>query len=165
MQKEKVEASAAMTRLELEHRGVVRELRQSQSHAGALERDFDVRLSTAHAVHEAEQLKSQQAHQKVQKAQRLKIKSLKQELRDEGTEWSLYARRLEKEIVDAKRETVAELRGFYAAEHLVWQEAVERPQCSGSAATSSSSSSIACATAGTASSGRRWMALSNSCGS
>jgi len=123
MQKEKVEASAAMTRLELEHRGVVRELRQSQSHAGALERDFDVRLSTAHAVHEAEQLKSQQAHQKVQKAQRLKIKSLKHELRDEGTEWSLYARRLEKEIVDAKRETVAELRGFYAAEHVVWQDA------------------------------------------
>ena len=165
MQAEKVEASAAMTRLELEHRGVVRELRQSQSHAGALERDFDVRLSTAHAVHEAEQLKSQQAHQKVQKAQRLRVKSLKQELRDEATEWSLYARRLKQEIVDAKRETVAELRGFYAAEHLVWQEAVERPQCSGSAATSSSSASIACATAGTASSGRRWMALSNSCGS
>jgi len=123
MQKEKLEASAAMVKLTLEHRDVVRELRQSQSRAGALERDFDVRLSTAHAVHEAEQLKSQQAHQKVQKAQRLTIKSLKQELRDEATEWSLYARRLKQEIVDAKRETVAELRGFYAAEHLVWQDA------------------------------------------
>ena len=37
MQKEQREASAAMTRLELEHRGVVRELPLSQSHAGALE--------------------------------------------------------------------------------------------------------------------------------
>ena len=62
MQKEKLEASAAMVRLELEHRGVVRELPLSQSHAGALERDFNVRLSTAQTVHEAEQLKSQQEH-------------------------------------------------------------------------------------------------------
>jgi hypothetical protein len=51
-----------MVRLELEHRGVVRELPLSQSHAGALERDFNVRLSTAQTVHEAEQLKSQQEH-------------------------------------------------------------------------------------------------------
>jgi hypothetical protein len=48
---------------------------------------------------------------------------LTEKLREETTDCSLYARRLEKEIVDGKRETVAELRGFYAAEHLVWQEA------------------------------------------
>ena len=70
MQKEKLEASAAMVKLTLEHRGVVRELRQSQSHAGALERDFNVRLSTAQAVHEAEQRESQLAHKKVQMALR-----------------------------------------------------------------------------------------------
>ena len=119
----KLEASAAMVRLELEHRGVVWELRQSQSHAGALERDFNVRLSTAQAVHEAEQLKSQQAHKKVEKALRRRVKNLTEKLREETTDCSLYAHRLEKEIVDGKRETVAELRGFYAAEHLVWQEA------------------------------------------
>jgi hypothetical protein len=119
LQKEKLEASASMVKLTLEHRGVVRELRQSQSHAGALERDFTARLSTARAVHEAEQLKSQQAHKKEQMALLQRVKSLKQELRDETTDWSLYARRLKREIIDGKRETVAELRGFYAAEHLV----------------------------------------------
>ena len=59
----------------------------------------------------------------MEKALRLRVKVLTEKLREETTDWSLYARRLEKEIVDGKRETVAELRGFYAAEHLVWQEA------------------------------------------
>ena len=119
MQKEKLEASAAMVRLELEHRGVVRELRQSQSHAGALEREFNARLSTARTLHEAEQRASQQA----QKALRQRNKELQETLKEETADWSLYAKRLEKEIIDAKRETVAELRGLYASEHLVWQEA------------------------------------------
>ena len=70
MQKEKLEASAAIVKLKLKHRDVVRELRQSQSHAGALERYFNVRLSTAQAVHEAEQRESQLAHKKVQMALR-----------------------------------------------------------------------------------------------
>jgi hypothetical protein len=74
-------------------------------------------------VREAEQLKSQQAHKNVEKALRRRVKNLTEELRDETTDWSLYARRLKKEIFDGKRETVAELWGFYAAEHLVWQEA------------------------------------------
>ena len=81
-------------------------------------------------MHEAEQRESQQAHKnsqqahkKVQKALRLRVKILTEKLREETTDWSLYARRLKQEIVDAKRETVAELRGFYAAEHLVWQKA------------------------------------------
>ena len=52
-----------------------------------------------------------------------RVKNLTAELRDETSDWSLYARRLKREIVDGKRETMAELRGFYAAEHLVWQEA------------------------------------------
>ena len=110
MQKEKLEASAAMVKLTLEHRGVVRELRQSQSHAGALERDFNVRLSTAQAVHEAEQRESQQAHNKVEKALRQRNKELKEKLKKETTDWSPYAKRLKKVIVDAVRATVAELR-------------------------------------------------------
>ena len=123
MQKEKLEASAAMVKLTLEHRGVVRELRQSQSHAGALERDFNVRLSTAQAVNEAEQRESQQAHNKVEKALRQRNKELKEKLKKETADWSLYAKRLKNKIIDAVRETVAELRGFYVSEHLVWQEA------------------------------------------
>ena len=102
MQKEKLEASAAMTRLELEHRGVVRELRQSQSHAGALEREFNARLSTARTLHEAEQRASQQA----QKALRQRNKELQETLKEETADWSLYAKRLEKErsIREAPRE-------------------------------------------------------------
>ena len=123
MQKEKLEASAAMVKLTLEHRDVVRELRQSQSHASALERDFNVRLSTAQAVNEAEQRESQQAHKKVEKALRQRTKELKEKLKKETADWSLYAKRLKNKIIDAVRETVAELRGFYVSEHLVWQEA------------------------------------------
>jgi len=123
LQKEKHEASAARVKLELDLRDAVWELRRSKSHADALEKDFNMRLSTAQAMHEAEQLKSQQAHKKVEKALRRRVKNLTEKLREETTDCSLYARRLEKEIVDGKRETVAELRGFYAAEHLVWQEA------------------------------------------
>ena len=78
-----------------------------------------MRLSTAQEVHEAEQLKSQLAHKKVWMALVQRVKNLTEELRDETPDWSLYARRLKKEIFDGKRETVAELRGFYAAEHLV----------------------------------------------
>ena len=70
-------------------------------------------------MREAEQLKSQQAHKNVEKALRRRVKNLTEELRDETTDWSLYARRLKKEIFDGKRETVAELWGFYAAEPLV----------------------------------------------
>ena len=110
MQKEKLEASATMVKLKLEQRNVVRELRQSQSHAGALERDFNVRLSTAQAVHEAEQRESQQAHNKVEKALRQRNKELKEKLKKETTDWSPYAKRLKKVIVDAVRATVAELR-------------------------------------------------------
>ena len=81
IQKEKLEASAAMVKLTLEHRGVVRELRQSQSHASALERDFTARLSTARAVHEAEQRESQQA----QKALRQRNKELQDTLKKKTT--------------------------------------------------------------------------------
>ena len=88
-----------------------------------LSRDFTVRLSTAQTVHEAEQRKSQLAHKNVQMALLRRVKNLTEELRAETTDWSLYARRLKQEIVDAKRETVAELRGFYAAKHGVWQDA------------------------------------------
>ena len=35
----------------------------------------------------------------------------------------VYAKRLKKQHIDAERETVAECRGFYKSEHLVWQEA------------------------------------------
>ena len=102
MQKEKLEASAAMVKLTLEHRGVVRELRQSQSHAGALEREFNARLSTARTLHEAEQRASQQA----QKALRQRNKELQETLKEETADWSLYAKRLEKErsIREAPRE-------------------------------------------------------------
>ena len=51
MQKEKHEASAARVKLELDLRDAVRELRRSKSHADALEKDFNMRLSTAQAVH------------------------------------------------------------------------------------------------------------------
>ena len=81
LQKEKLEASASMVKLTLEHRGVVRELRQSQSHASALERDFTARLSTARAVHEAEQRESQQA----QKALRQRNKELQDTLKKKTT--------------------------------------------------------------------------------
>ena len=46
-----------------------------------------------------------------------------EKLKDETTQWSLYTNRLKKEYIDSERETVAELRGFYVSEHLVWQEA------------------------------------------
>ena len=62
IQKEKLEVSTAMVKLKLEHRDVVRALHQSKSRADALEKVFNVRLSTAQAVHEAEQRESQQAH-------------------------------------------------------------------------------------------------------
>ena len=134
-----------------------------------------MRLSTAQAMHEAEQRESQQAHKnsqqahkKVEMALRQRNKELKEKLKDETTEWSLYTNRLEKQHVDAKRHPVAELRGVYVItcrSISAGKGPVERPQCSGGAATSSSSSSIACATAGAACLLRRWIALSTSCGS
>jgi hypothetical protein len=51
LQKEKHEASAARVKLELDLRDAVWELRRSKSHADALEKDFNMRLSTAQAVH------------------------------------------------------------------------------------------------------------------
>ena len=69
-----------------------------------------MRLSTAQAVHEAEQRESQQAHNKVEKALRQRNKELKEKLKKETTDWSPYAKRLKKVIVDAVRATVAELR-------------------------------------------------------
>ena len=47
-----------MVKLELDLRDAVRELRRSKSHADALEKDFNMRLSTAQAMHEAEQRES-----------------------------------------------------------------------------------------------------------
>ena len=93
MQKEKLEASAAMVKLKLEHRDVVRELRQLQSHADAQEREFNAWLSTTRALHEAEQRESKQA----QKALRRRVKEVTEKLKDETTEWSLYTNRLEKQ--------------------------------------------------------------------
>ena len=72
--------------------------------------------------------------QQAQKALRQRNKELKETPKEETTDWSLYAKRLEKEkslyakslekeIIDAKRETVAGLRSFYASQHLVRQEA------------------------------------------
>ena len=93
MQKEKLEASAAMVKLKLEHRDDVRELRQLQSHADAQEREFNAWLSTTRALHEAEQRESKQA----QKALRRRVKEVTEKLKDETTEWSLYTNRLEKQ--------------------------------------------------------------------
>ena len=58
IKKEKHEASAARVKLELDLRDAVWELRRSKSHADALEKDFNMRLSTAQAMHEAEQRES-----------------------------------------------------------------------------------------------------------
>ena len=124
MQKEKLEASAAMVKLELDLRDAVWELRQSKSRADALEEDCSARLSTARALNEAEQCEAQQAHKKVEKALRRRVKKVTEKLKDETTQWSLYTNRLKKEYIDSERETVAELRGFYVSEHLVWQEAI-----------------------------------------
>ena len=81
IQKEKHEASAARVKLELDLRDAVRELRRSKSHADALEKDFNMRLSTAQAMHEAEQRESQQA----QKALRQRNKELQDTLKKKTT--------------------------------------------------------------------------------
>ena len=120
-----------------------------------------MRLSTARTLHEAEQRASQQA----QKARRQRNKELQETLKEETADWSLYAKRLEKEIIDAKRATVAELRGFYASEHLVWQEASREAavlwkRCNELV----DRRSHACAVAAAACALRRWSTLPTSCG-
>ena len=103
--------------------------------------------------------------QQAQKALRQRNKELKETPKEETTDWSLYAKRLEKEIIDAKRATVAELRGFYASEHLVWQEASREAavlwkRCNELV----DRRSHACAVAAAACALRRCSAVSNSCG-
>ena len=93
-------------------------------HFQAHHTEFNVRLSTPQAVYEAMQREShQQAHKRVEQALQRRVKKVTLELQDEATKWSLYTNRLKKVHIDAERETMAELRGFYVSEHLVWQEA------------------------------------------
>ena len=114
--------------------------------------------------------------QQAQKALRQRNKELKETPKEETTDWSLYAKRLEKEkslyakslekeIIDAKRETVAGLRSFYASQHLVRQEASREAavlwkRCNELV----DRRSHACAVAAAACALRRCSAVSNSCG-
>ena len=119
MQKAKLEASAAMVKLELDLRDAMRELHRLRTLM--LSRWISTCSSRWHKL--CTRPSNANHSWRTRKWRWLCGGGSRstEELKTETTAWAF--KRLKKEHIDAERETVAELRCFYVSEHLVWQEA------------------------------------------